>query len=241
MSEDITQSQYSAAHETNEKIGNIPGGTKILSDPAIGTQILTTYEQNSALKRENINLEIENRTDHVTGLPNGRAYKEMLLGLEDKWNRLKKKDNQKSGTFLAADLTGLKKINDDPSMGHDVGDLYLREGAKIFLGVLRVSDRVCRLGDFSDEYMLHLSGSVSKGELAELKIRIDQGFADTQAGFRRTYPSIVMSVSLSGCSYNSEVNPMSAASEALKKLGEAKKKGERESGLRGEKVEVPDQ
>lgn len=240
MSEDITQSQYSAAHEANEKIGNIPGGTKTLSDPAIGAQILTTYEQNSALKRENVNLELENRTDHVTGLPNGRAYKEMLLGLEDKWHRLKKKDNQKSGTFIAADLTGLKKVDDDPSMGHDVGDLYLREGAKIFLGVLRASDRVCRLGDFSDEYMLHLSGPVFKKELAEIKIRINEGFADTQAEFRRTYPSIVMSVSLSSCSYNSEVNPGKAASEALRKLGDAKKKRERETGLRGEKVEVPD-
>jgi len=230
--------ERSAAEEANIKLGNLPGGSTLLSNPKLGAEVLTTYEEKEKLIRENSDLESENRTDPLTGLPNGRALDEMLLGLEDNWQRSNEKGELSYGTFIAADLTHLKMANE--AFGHDIGNRYLKEAAKILKDVLRQSDRVFRLGNTADEFIIHLGGQISKGELNNIEERINQSFETLQGEFRREYPNIDMSVSLASAGRDPGMNPIEAAHSALNKLSAAKRERERRTGERGGRVDVSD-
>ncbi|MDY0365797.1 MAG: EAL domain-containing protein [Arcobacteraceae bacterium] len=81
--------------------------------------------------------------DNLTSLPNRRS-------LEKKLQELIKKTNKAENHFaiMFMDLDGFKIIND--SLGHDIGDLVLKEVAKRFKEALRDSDFVFRVG--GDEF-----------------------------------------------------------------------------------------
>ena len=77
--------------------------------------------------------------DNLTQLPNRRS-------LEKKVNELISIGAKKENNFalLFIDLDGFKLVNDN--LGHDFGDLLLKEVAKIFKATLRERDYVFRIG-----------------------------------------------------------------------------------------------
>ena len=81
--------------------------------------------------------------DNLTQLPNRRS-------LEKKVNELISIGAKKENNFalLFIDLDGFKLVNDN--LGHDFGDLLLKEVAKIFKATLRERDYVFRIG--GDEF-----------------------------------------------------------------------------------------
>ena len=91
-------------------------------------------------------LQGDSRRDHLTGLPNRRAWDERL---DEELER-----SRRSGTLVTVallDLDGFKSVND--SRGHSGGDLVLRQFADGWRRVLRSgSDFVARLG--GDEFGL---------------------------------------------------------------------------------------
>lgn len=85
--------------------------------------------------------------DELTQLFNRRALTENLKAAIDYCEK-----NKKFGALIFIDLNQFKSIND--AMGHDVGDLILREVAHRLTGVTRDKDTVARFG--GDEFIVLL-------------------------------------------------------------------------------------
>ena len=100
-------------------------------------------------------LQDDSRRDHLTGLPNRRAWDERL---DDEIERCRR-----SGTALSVALIyldGFKSIND--LHGHSAGDLALQGFAQSWKRILRLGgDFIARLG--GDEFGLLVPGSRSIG------------------------------------------------------------------------------
>ncbi len=83
--------------------------------------------------------------DPLTSLPNRR----LLIDRLEKAMVAKKRDKQ-FGAILFIDLDNFKKLND--TLGHDKGDLLLKEVSKRLIESVRESDTVARLG--GDEFVI---------------------------------------------------------------------------------------
>jgi diguanylate cyclase (GGDEF)-like protein len=118
--------------------------------------------QNTQKELEQSNQELTKlaRNDPMTQLPN-------RLQLEEAANRLIASSSRFDRQFalLFLDLDNFKTIND--TLGHDVGDLVLKETAKRLLSCIRTDDFVARLGGdefailLSDTKSYHLAGKVA--------------------------------------------------------------------------------
>ena len=86
--------------------------------------------------------------DELTGLPNRFLFKDRF---EQAIERAKRNDVQVSILFL--DLDRFKSVND--SLGHEMGDLLLKEVGNRFLNCVRAYDSVARFG--GDEFVIILS------------------------------------------------------------------------------------
>jgi diguanylate cyclase (GGDEF)-like protein/PAS domain S-box-containing protein len=86
--------------------------------------------------------------DPLTGLPNRRLFQDRLeQGI---------KKNHRTGLPMALmllDLDRFKEVND--TLGHDMGDILLTEGARRLISCVRETDTVARLG--GDEFTIILS------------------------------------------------------------------------------------
>ena len=98
--------------------------------------------------------------DHLTGLPNRR----FLIGELDHVLARGRRSSQYSA-LLYLDLDNFKLLND--TMGHDLGDMLLRQAAERLRSTLRHSDQLARLG--GDEFVVVLEGlgSVQPGAASE--------------------------------------------------------------------------
>jgi diguanylate cyclase (GGDEF)-like protein/PAS domain S-box-containing protein len=87
--------------------------------------------------------------DHLTGLPNRR----FLIGELDHVLARGRRSSQYSA-LLYLDLDNFKLLND--TMGHDLGDMLLRQAAERLRRTVRHSDQLARLG--GDEFVVVLEG-----------------------------------------------------------------------------------
>ncbi|GGZ01103.1 putative bifunctional diguanylate cyclase/phosphodiesterase [Pseudoduganella plicata] len=85
--------------------------------------------------------------DHLTGLPNRRHLLEQLAKVASRGSR-----QCRVGALLFIDLDNFKQLND--TMGHDAGDLLLRQVADRLRHAVRDSDQLARLG--GDEFVVAL-------------------------------------------------------------------------------------
>ncbi len=88
-------------------------------------------------------------TDALTGIKNKRAFTEVQEELE---NKIASGKLSELG-IIVCDLNGLKNIND--TQGHEAGDIYIKDAAKIICNVFKHSP-VFRIG--GDEFVILLSG-----------------------------------------------------------------------------------
>lgn len=98
--------------------------------------------------------------DHLTGLPNRRFLLEELEHVLARAAR-----SGQCSALLYLDLDNFKLLND--TMGHDMGDLLLRQAAQRLRATVRHSDELARLG--GDEFVVVLEGlgTTSAGAAAE--------------------------------------------------------------------------
>lgn len=86
--------------------------------------------------------------DALTGLPNRRMFNDRLL---EEMARTTRNGTQLALLFI--DLDRFKEVND--TLGHEAGDLLLKEAAQRIQGCIRESDKVARLG--GDEFVAILT------------------------------------------------------------------------------------
>lgn len=91
--------------------------------------------------------------DNLTGLYNRNTY--------DKW--VKDHPRPDKTTILTFDLNYLKKCND--TLGHAMGDIYIRSAAQIIAKVFEGQGKCYRIG--GDEFCVIVNGLIASGELEE--------------------------------------------------------------------------
>lgn len=107
--------------------------------------------------------------DALTGLPNRYLFFDRLVcTLQDA------KRHNRIFALLYLDLDKFKEIND--SMGHDVGDMVLKEVSNRLLKILRADDTVARMG--GDEFLVILNGLQSPADAQGLADKVIQGIAE---------------------------------------------------------------
>lgn len=123
-------------------------------------------QYNQELKRKSLQLEVANEKlkilslrDPLTGLYN-RAYFEEEIQLMENMN-------YETVVILIADLDGLKRVND--TLGHHMGDEYIKKSANILKNTLRADDIISRIG--GDEFAVILY-DFNEGDMEKLDERI---------------------------------------------------------------------
>jgi diguanylate cyclase (GGDEF)-like protein len=132
-----------------------------------------------------------NHTDGLTQVLNRAGWDDLL-------ERNVSPENPRRGTVVMLDLNSFKAINDAAVgvggvTGHALGDMVLRETARVIQAVLRPDDgfQLARLG--GDEFALFSSRVFSFGDLSKILERIDQaivGIVETlDLKFARSFTS----------------------------------------------------
>lgn len=106
-------------------------------------------------------------TDHLTGLPNRRAF---LQGATDLCARLGRR--REAVTLMMFDLDHFKSIND--RFGHAIGDEALKVFAQVLTTSMRASDIMGRLG--GEEFAVIVPGNIEVAE--KIAERIRSGFEE---------------------------------------------------------------
>jgi len=120
-------------------------------------QRLVSVERDAVSAHTQVDLEHKLAlTDHLTGLPNRRAYEEQLRA---ELSRLER--HQIPFAVLVVDIDHFKQIND--KMGHLIGDRALKLVAKVLRKVLRASDFLARYG--GEEFVVLLAESEAQGAM----------------------------------------------------------------------------
>jgi diguanylate cyclase (GGDEF)-like protein len=101
--------------------------------------------------------------DHLTGLPNRRMLE---INLETTIKIAKRK--RKKFALMFMDLDKFKQVND--TLGHDIGDLLLKEVAKRVRSSVRETDTVARLG--GDEFVVLISDIKSNKDVETVAEKI---------------------------------------------------------------------
>jgi len=101
--------------------------------------------------------------DHLTELPNRSLLLERIKHAMDYSQR-----KSKSIALFFIDLDRFKQIND--SLGHDYGDLLLKEVTSRLTQVLRVDDTIARIG--GDEFVVLLESFRGNSQLAQIAQKI---------------------------------------------------------------------
>lgn len=106
---------------------------------------LLVRRMRAAVAQAEHNLHVLAHIDPITCLPNRNAFNDRLA------HALKRADRQETCvSLLLLDLDNFKIVND--TLGHDIGDMLLRQVAERLGQTLRSTDVICRIG--GDEFVV---------------------------------------------------------------------------------------
>jgi diguanylate cyclase (GGDEF)-like protein len=127
---------------------------------------VTTHEDITDLKRFEQRIEHLAHYDPLTGLPNRTLFRERL--------QQEVETGRQPFALLYIDIDQFKEIND--SLGHSIGDDFLRTLAQRFAACLGESDIIARLG--GDEFGIIQTGVTGPAEITALVDRIYRALGD---------------------------------------------------------------
>jgi diguanylate cyclase (GGDEF)-like protein len=136
-------------------------------------------QRDAELKQALQDLQEQAITDPLTGLLNRRYLREYL---PRELTRVRR--SGASLAFIMVDLDYFKRVND--TLGHEAGDLVLRELGALLRGQIRASDVACRFG--GEEFALvlpdaSLEGAREKAEAVRASVRkLDLKYRDKPIG-----------------------------------------------------------
>jgi diguanylate cyclase (GGDEF)-like protein len=113
----------------------------------------------SQLEQSQLELEKLAREDYLTKLLNRRAFTE--LALNEIANALR---HHRPVSLLLFDLDHFKEVNDH--FGHSMGDLVLKEVARVSKDICRHGELICRYGGEEFVILLHATEAVQATQLA---------------------------------------------------------------------------
>jgi diguanylate cyclase (GGDEF)-like protein len=183
----------------------------------LARELKTTNEillaQHRLLNQRNQELEMESRTDALTGLFNRRHFFTEGAQLFEYWQK-----QQVPAAILMIDIDYFKSVND--TYGHQVGDQVLQEVAQVIRSECRPHDMVVRYGGEEFAVMLQASAPGSGATTAErIKQAIGAHPVDSERG------EILLTASFGVLEGNALGNFESAISKADRALYEAKHAG----------------
>jgi len=146
-------------------------------------------------------------TDALTDLPNRRYC---MKRLDSEWASTQRTGRPLSVVML--DIDRFKAVNDDH--GHDIGDMVLREAARVLDEAIRSSDEVCRVG--GEEFLIIAKNTgVEECEVVAERVRTAmEANIIEQTGFARAV-TISLGVATSEAGYEGVHELLKAADEAL--------------------------
>jgi diguanylate cyclase (GGDEF)-like protein/PAS domain S-box-containing protein len=130
---------------------------------------IAIFHDISDIKRTQEKIKHQAYHDALTGLPNRYLFRDRLTQAL----RHAKRNNLKVGV-LFLDLDNFKHVND--SLGHDQGDILLKEVAKRLKNCVREEDTVSRLG--GDEFTMILNGVLGHDSAANVARKIMDALAE---------------------------------------------------------------
>lgn len=168
------------------RLAPMPGENGARLGLATMIDITAQHREALALRQANELLLAESLTDTLTGLHNRRGF----IAIAEQALLSAQRDDRELTLFFI-DLNGLKVINDQ--LGHEIGDLALRDTARVLRETFREADVLARLGgdefvalvpddhgDISDVLTARLASRVSEqndGELREFALSLSVGSA----------------------------------------------------------------
>lgn len=171
------------------------------------------YQTRLRLQQARDHMDLQSRTDELTGLANRHGFRE-YLGAQDK------RSDGARGCFavIVGDLDNFKRINDQ--YGHDVGDIVLQQVGITLKSMVRDEDLVTRWG--GEEFLLLLADTGQDGAqvLAE---KILRQIADTEIHIDDLRLSITLSLGVA--SQQSASNLSEALRHADRAMYQAKQQG----------------
>lgn len=125
-------------------------------DSMLESEVLSRTKE---LELVNSQLHHQANEDALSGLPNRRAV----------YNKLQELISERMlFSLLFIDLDGFKRVND--TLGHDYGDILLKQASDRIVGCVRQSDYVARLG--GDEFTVILKGLILSHRIDKLTAEI---------------------------------------------------------------------
>lgn len=131
----------------------------VISKDELGNLLSAFFQMNEKVHNNTQQLNFKAHHDELTGLKNrSTLYSELEAALEQD-----KLTNKKTSVFFL-DLDNFKQLND--SLGHDVGDLILKETANRLNKNIRKSDSVFRIG--GDEFLIIIRNLENDAQIQQL-------------------------------------------------------------------------
>jgi len=167
-----------------------------------------------AIERKRLMTELRNLSllDDLTGLNNRRGF----FALAEQQMKLAKRE-RRGLLVMLADLDDMKKIND--TLGHEKGDLALRDTATILKETFRGSDVISRIG--GDEFAVCIAEDEKSGEDVVTN-RLQKNLDEYNNSERRSF-TLSLSLGFASCGYGSSCSIDEMLSKADKLMYEQKR------------------
>ena len=178
--------------------------------------LIFIYEADEAMNKlynKNKELNVLANRDTLTGLYNRRTMTEHVMKMYEDYEK-----SHSPFALVICDIDDFKKVND--SLGHDCGDVVLKEIARVLTSLTRENDFLCRWG--GEEFLILLN-QIERNTAKEIAERFRTSIGDTEIRYKDTVLSVTMTFGVSDAIESDSYESMFRLAD--KRLYEGKENG----------------